>query len=130
MSDARLVKDLSSDELETLRALEEELWREASRFDLRRMNELLAADFFEFGRSGRRYEREDTLAAPPQPIEAVLPLPNFRARLLAPDVAQVTYDSAVTYDGVVLHARRSSLWSRTATGWELRFHQGTPHDAG
>ena len=124
------MSELGPDELETLRALEEELWREVTRFDPRRMNALLAADFFEFGRSGRRYRREDTLAVAPQAIEAVLPLPNFRARLLSPGVAQVTYDSSVTQDGVVLHARRSSLWSRTASGWELRFHQGTPCDGG
>ena len=117
---------LSSEERETLRKLEEELWGEATRFDPRRMNELIAADFFEYGRSGRVYRREDTLAVPRQPIDAQLPLAHFRARLLSPEIAQVTYDSAVTYDGVVEHARRSSIWSRTPSGWELRFHQGTP----
>jgi len=124
------VTDLRGEEREVLRKLEEELWREAARFDPRRMDELIAADFFEFGRSGRVYRREDTLAVPRQPIDAVLPLENFRVRLLSPEIAQVTYDSAVTYDGVVEHARRSSIWSRTPTGWALRFHQGTPFEAG
>lgn len=41
---------------------------------------LLAEDFFEFGNSGRIYPREDTLTVPRQPIEAVLPLPDFDAR--------------------------------------------------
>jgi hypothetical protein len=90
------------------------------------MNEIIAPDFFEFGRSGRVYQRVDTLAVPPQPIDAVFPLPDFKARLLDQNVAQVTYNSAVTYDGVVLYARRSSIWSRTPNGWVLRFHQGTP----
>jgi hypothetical protein len=71
------------------------------------MDEVIAEDFVEFGRSGRVYRREDTLAVPRRPIDAVLPLPDFRARLLAPGVAQVTYNSAITYDGVVYHARRS-----------------------
>jgi hypothetical protein len=118
--------ELGSDECEALRKLEEELWREATRFDRRRMDEVLAADFFEFGMSGRVYLREDTLAVARAPIDAVLPLPGFRARLLSPEIAQVTYDSAVTYDGIVFHAHRSSIWSRSATGWKLRFHQGTP----
>ena len=119
---------MSSDteDREILQRLEEELWRAETRFDQHRMNEVIAEDFFEFGRSGRYYRREDTLAARPQPIAAVLPLPDFRVRLLTPDVAQVTYNTAVTYDGVVEHARRSSIWTRTATGWQLRFHQGTP----
>ena len=78
------------------------------------MNEVFADDFFEFGRSGRSYRREDTLDAKPQPIAAVLPLPKLNIRLLTPDVAQVTYNSAVTYDGVVQHARRSSIWTRSS----------------
>ena len=118
--------ELSEHDFKIIERLEEELWREETRFDIRRMEEILAADFFEFGRSGRFYRREDTLAIPRTPIDAVLPLPDFKARLLTQDVAQVTYASAVTYDGVVLRARRSSIWARTPRGWVLRFHQGTP----
>jgi len=120
--------ELSRDDRARLQRLEEELWREATRFDRARMEQLLAPDFVEFGRSGRRYRREDTLAAAPGPIRAVLPLPDFAVRLLAPDVAQVTYRSVVTYDGETQYGRRSSLWSRVpdGEGWVLRFHQGTP----
>jgi hypothetical protein len=108
-----------------LERLEEELWREETRFDRRRMEELLAPDFFEFGRSGRIYQRAETLAVPRQPIAAVIPLPNFSVRLIAPDVAQVTYDSELLDAGVVQRGHRSSLWTRSARGWQLRFHQGT-----
>lgn len=118
--------ELGDHDCEILERLEEELWREETRFDIQRMEQVLAEDFFEFGRSGRFYRREDTLAIPREPIDAVLPLPDFKARLLTQDVAQVTYNSAVSYDGVVLRARRSSIWSRTPSGWVLRFHQGTP----
>ena len=121
--------ELSKQDRDTLERLEEELWREETRFDKKRMSEVIAPDFLEFGRSGRIYKREDSLAAPQQPIDAVLPLPEFGARLLHPDVAQVTYNSAVKSDGVIQHARRSSIWSRTPSGWMLRFHQGTPYDA-
>jgi len=121
--------ELSRHDRDALERLEEELWREETRYDERRMREIIAPDFLEFGRSGRVYRLEDTLAIPRRPIEAVLPLPDFRARLLHPDVAQVTYNSAVTYDGIVQRARRSSIWSRTPSGWALRFHQGTPYDA-
>ena len=120
---------LSQRDRDTLQRLEEELWREGTRFDIGRIEELLAPDFVEFGRSGRVYRRGDTLAVPRGPIDAVLPLPGFRVRSLSPEIAQVTYDSAVTYGGVVQHARRSSVWSRAAAGWVLRFHQGTPTDS-
>lgn len=118
--------EMSKQDRDTLERLEEELWREETRFDQRRMTEVIAPDFLEFGRSGRTYTRDDCLAIQRQPIEAVIPLPDFRARLLHPDIAQVTYNSAVKYDGLVQHARRSSIWSRTRSGWVLRFHQGTP----
>lgn len=120
---------ISKKDRDALQRLEEELWREETRFDLARMKEVIARDFFEYGRSGRTYTRNDSLAVPRNRIDAVIPLPAFKARLLHPDVAQVTYNSAVTYDGVVQHARRSSIWSRTAKGWVLRFHQGTPFGA-
>jgi hypothetical protein len=111
---------------EILERLEEELWRQETRFDLHRMNQLIADDFFEFGRSGRVYQRQDTLAIESQTIDAVLPLSEFQVRLLDENTAQVTYNSAVNYDGVVEYARRSSIWSRSINGWVLRFHQGTP----
>lgn len=117
---------INSDDRETLKSLEEELWREETRFDTQRINEIIAPDFLEFGRSGRVYQRQDTLAVVRQTINAVLPLPEFHVRLLDENIAQVTYNSAVTYDGVVENARRSSIWSRTTSGWVLRFHQGTP----
>ena len=113
---------------DTLERLEEDLWQAETRFDLSLMEKIFAPDFVEFGRSGRVYDRQTILAVPRGPLVARLPLQNFRVRLLAPDVAQVTYDSAVTYDGAVLHGRRSSIWTRNAGGWVLRFHQGTPYD--
>ena len=45
--------EIRSEDRELLERLEGELWREQTRFDMQRMNELIAPDFFEFGRSGR-----------------------------------------------------------------------------
>lgn len=118
--------EISSEDQEILERLEEELWHEQTRFDTQRMGELISPDFFECGRSGRVYHRQETLAVAHQTIDAVFPLPELHIRLLNDNTAQVTYNSAVTYDGVVEYARRSSIWSRTTSGWMLRFHQGTP----
>lgn len=117
--------ELSTQDEEDLQLFEEGLWRTETRFDSRWMDEVLAPDFFEFGRSGRVYGRQDTLETEAQPIDAELPLADFRVRLLDSNIAQVTYVSAVTYDGVQELANRSSIWSRTENGWRLRFHQGT-----
>ena len=116
---------LSADEIEELRMLEEGLWRADVRFDVQAMEEILSPDFFEFGRSGRVYQREDTLAVQAQEIKAVLPLIDFKVRLLDANVAQTTYISVATYGEVEERGRRSSIWSRSPTGWQLRFHQGT-----
>ena len=125
--------ELRAEDRAELERLEESLWRAETRADYQVMNEVMAQDFFEFGRSGRIYERADTLSFCHRPtgavlpfIDAVLPLPDLRIRLLNEDTAQVTYNSAVKYDGIVQHGRRSSIWSRTGRGWVLRFHQGTP----
>ena len=117
---------ISPEETELLRLLEESLWRSDTRFDKKKMEQILAPDFFEFGRSGRIYKREHTLEVHPQEIKAELPLSNFEARLLESNVAQTTYTSIVTYGGVIERGLRSSIWSCSATGWKLRFHQGTP----
>jgi hypothetical protein len=121
---------LTADEHDQLRRLEESLWRAETRFDRDHINDVLAPDFFEFGRSGSVYRREDILEdmldVPAQPIDATLPLAKFAVRSIAADVALVTYVSEVTYGEVKEVANRSSLWSRHAGGWRIRFHQGPP----
>jgi hypothetical protein len=117
--------DLSEHDYELLYQMEERLWISEFRFDRERMETILAADFFEFGRSGRIYSRVECLEAGREPINATLPLPNFAARLLTPDLAQLTYKSAVTYGLETEYANRTSLWLRHANGWKLKFHQGT-----
>ena len=112
-------------EWEKLRALEQSLWRAETRFDRTLMEKTFAKDFYEIGRSGRIHTRQDCLELSPEPFEALLPLPNFRIRLIAADVAQVTYTSHVTYEGSLQRGHRSSIWTRTAESWVLRFHQGT-----
>ena len=89
------------------------------------VDRLLHPDFFEFGASGRKWNRRETLAAlaaegssDGAPLVTVSDLAAVR---LAGDVAHVTY---LTQDGERL-VRRSSLWRRTALGWRLYFHQGT-----
>lgn len=115
---------ISNEDREQLERLEQELWD--SDIDKKRLNDLLAGDFFEFGRSGRVWYRKDTLTTVPKKKDTAFGLPEFHIRLLDNNIAQITYDSAFTYDGIVEHTHRSSIWSRTINGWELRFHQGTP----
>lgn len=117
--------EISDEEVNVLRTLEEDLWRRETRFDNQYMERVFAEDFFEFGRSGRIYTRRESLSHEPQDINAILPLTNFEIRLLTPDVAQVTYESRVISGGVETRGNRSSIWTRSGGTWVLRFHQGT-----
>jgi hypothetical protein len=116
---------MANDHEAELRRLEESLWRAPTRFDRSYMDEILAPEFFEFGRSGRVWSREDVLSSPRRPLNAQLPLPDFTVQMVSDDVALVTYQSRVDSDEVEL-GNRSSLWRSTDRGWKLIFHQGTP----
>lgn len=116
---------LSDADLKKLRELEESLWKSETRFDLAHQEKVFAPDFFEFGRSGRRYTREQMVRTESSPIKAKLPLQNFNIHLLDENNVLVTYISEVQYEELE-KANRCSVWSRTQQGWQLRFHQGTP----
>ena len=108
-----------------LEKLEESLWIADTRFDYEYMDNLMADDFFEFGRSGRIYSKAESLSAQRQEIHAKLPLKNFKVHEIDDNVVLVTYVSEVDY-GEVEVGNRSSLWLKTKYGWKLKFHQGTP----
>lgn len=116
---------LSDAEFETLKSLEESLWKSETRFDLAHQEKVFAPDFFEFGRSGRTYTREQMVRSTSSPIKAKLPLQNFKIHQLDANNVLVTYVSEVQYEKLE-KANRCSVWSKTSNGWQLRFHQGTP----
>ncbi len=116
--------ELNEEERNRLYELEMSLWKPQTRFDRDYMDNLLTEDFFEFGRSGRTYRREEVLSAPMQAIDINLPLTEFQLHKVGPDVVLVTYVSEVQYEQLEI-GNRSSLWVRKNDGWKLRFHQGT-----
>lgn len=112
---------LSEQDRDDLKRLEASLWRKETRFDRAYMERTFAPDFFEFGRSGRTYTREQMFGGSGE-IRATLK--NIVVHEITADVALVTYVSEVMYEQLEI-GNRSSLWSRTPSGWKLRFHQGT-----
>lgn len=118
--------DISAEPYRTLARLEESLWRAEARWDRALMEETFAADFFEFGRSGTVWQRNDMFQDETGEIAVTLPFPNLRIILLDETTALVTYDSVVA-KAEIEHARRSSIWSWQHNRWRLRFHQGTPY---
>ncbi len=120
--------DAESELLAHLRVLEIELHRPAARSDAARLDALLHPDFLEFGRSGRSYTKADILTRLPAAAgHATVIADRFALRLLAPDVALLTYRSANrgAEGALELHALRASIWQRSGSAWRMSFHQGT-----
>lgn len=109
-------------DFEALQKLEESLWRSETRFDREYMHRILAEDFFEFGRSGRKWSRDEVLEYHEEEIKAELT--DMGVHFIDEKVALVTYISKTQYEELEI-SNRSSLWSKIDGEWKLRFHQGT-----
>lgn len=116
--------NIDQKDIDELIQLEESLWLPETRFDLEYMDKILAPDFFEFGRSGKVYQRQDTLNIPKQSINAKIPLKNIKVSKISDNAYHVTYISEVMENTVQI-GNRSSIWLKTPQGWQLKFHQGT-----
>ncbi|NCN40963.1 DUF4440 domain-containing protein [bacterium] len=116
---------ISEQDKKILKDLEESLWKSETRFDLVHQERIFAPDFFKFGRSGRRYTRDQMVRGEQLPIKAKLPLQEFKIHPLDSKNVLITYISEVQYEELE-RANRCSVWSLTPNGWQLRFHQGTP----
>lgn len=120
---------MASDLLERLRQFETDLHRTATRRNQVRLETLLHPDFEEFGRSGRRHSRDEVLREFVNEEElAPVHAQDFELREINGGIALLTYRSAHvdSAGNLYRHTLRSSLWVQTASGWKIRFHQGTP----
>ena len=121
----------TGDLLQHLRDLELTLQSLEVRRDRARLDELLHESFVEFGRSGTRYDKANILQQLPAGSSSkAMWSRDFELVELADGVALLTYRSASFDDDGDLYrfSLRSSLWQRTARGWQMRFHQGTATD--
>jgi hypothetical protein len=86
---------------------------------------MMVADFWEVGASGRRYSRETVLAELQRRYAGKYvdqwETRDFHCRRLAEDVYLLTY----TLLQGERKTRRSTIWQNTPTGWKIVFHQGT-----
>jgi ribonuclease HI len=81
----------------------------------------LHEDFEEFGASGRRWTRDETLGALRVAPASAVEILDFRIARLSDAVVLATFAIADHRP-----TRRSSLWVHDQDHWRLRFHQGTP----
>ena len=107
---------------------EERLLRQDIRHSPDEAGALLAADFFEFGRSGVVWNRQQTIEALAQEPLMERSMRDFTTRLLSESVVLVTYRSVLRdpVSSEEWHALRSSVWKLIDGRWQIIFHQGTP----
>jgi hypothetical protein len=87
---------------------------------------MLAQDFWEVTASGRRLSREFVLNTLESrytiPTEDVWEIEDFRCQQIAAENYLVSY---TLFQGERV-TRRTTIWRRTADGWKILYHQGTP----
>ncbi len=105
-----------------LKELELRVMRPAPQSSRRDLEENLAEDFVEFGASGAILDRDAVVAAQLAEPPKAWSISDFKVKLLADDVALVTYVAAMAGRGSSL---RCSIWKRGAGRWKMAFHQGT-----
>ncbi|MDR3727450.1 MAG: DUF4440 domain-containing protein [Terracidiphilus sp.] len=90
------------------------------------LKKMTADGFWEVGASGRRYCREFVLGELERRRDSAEPdvwkITDFHCRKLAGDVYLLTY-TLLQFETRL--TRRSSIWQKTAEGWECVYHQGT-----
>ena len=87
---------------------------------------MMNADFWEVGASGRRYSRESILDELERRheggyVEGPLEAKEFSCRRLADEVYLLTY----TLFQRKRKTRRATIWQRVGNEWKIVFHQGT-----
>jgi hypothetical protein len=114
-------------------ALEMNLLRSPFRYDHMFLERVLAKDFTEFGKSGRVYDKIDTIAAlidenqNEAQISTELEMRSVKFTDLGLDAVLLTYTlKPSTDDAAEISSLRSSIWKRYGEEWKLVFHQGTP----
>jgi hypothetical protein len=115
-----------------LRELEVLLHQPDVRHDRDRVEERLHESFTEIASSGRSYNKSGILEMLQQEsTRGSIWSQDFKVAEITDGIALLTYKSAYIDEngGISGHALRSSLWQRTARGWQMRFHQGTATDA-
>jgi len=112
--------------LSMLTRLEAELHHPGIPASPERLEALLHPAFFEVGKSGLRYSRQQVVAYLSQLAEApVVRVSNHEVYPLGADAALLTYACTHLGGSAPIEVLRSSVWRHTAVGWQLFYHQGT-----
>lgn len=112
----------ADNDVSTVLDLERELQTAECRRDRERLARLLADDFIEVGASGTVWDKSSILDMLGSEVSVEIEMIEPVGRVICADCILLQWISRTSK----MRARRTSLWRRTNTGWELVHHQGTP----
>ncbi len=111
-----------------IQRLERDLLQGESRKSVKKLNELIADDFFEIGQSGIWYAKQDVMNIVPRLAGVRYIMHKFQAKQIDSNTILVTFEASKEI--VENHQRtrsvRTSIWQKRNQGWQIIFHQGTP----
>ncbi len=110
--------------------LEVSLLQPEVRRSAKRISELLADEFVEFGMFGKIYSKQDFLELLPNSEEEKFErykASNFEAKEITPDTVLLTYKASIEFlkTNEMVWTLRCSIWQKRSENWQMIFHQGT-----
>ncbi|MSQ32417.1 MAG: DUF4440 domain-containing protein [Dehalococcoidia bacterium] len=108
-----------------MRGLEQQLLLAVVNKSIDKLNLMLAEDFLEVGRSGRKYNKRQVIESLTRVGGSPVPsITQFKMMELSDGLFLSNYVSTNKVGGLI--SRRTSIWRRSGAKWHLVFHQGTP----
>ena len=108
-----------------IKQLELELSDPSIRKDRERLDQLLADDFEEVGKSGKKYTKADIIELLINEENISFSVQDFNFVSLSDDCVLVKYQT--TMNGQ--NAYRCSIWKKYGDQWQIHYHQGTPTES-
>lgn len=98
-----------------------------ARSSVEELNNFIADDFLEFGTSGNKYNKQETLSSlPTEQGKYKYVMSDFSIKQISENIIQATYKTDRTEnDTNKVTSLRSSLWRNESGQWKMFFHQGT-----
>ncbi len=108
-----------------IRSLEQHLLLAVVNKSIEKLDLMLAEDFLEVGRSGRKYNKRQVIKSLGRSVGSPVPsISQFKVIELSDGLFLSNYVSTNKVGGLI--SRRTSIWRMSGSRWHLVFHQGTP----
>lgn len=117
-----------NDEVQKVKDLEMELLQLETRKSVKKLNQLLSDDFFEFTQSGTATSKKDIIEYLPNSPDEEFKIRELEAKVLSEGVILLHYiaDRRVIESGEEKCTLCSSVWQKKDDRWQMVFFQGTP----